>query len=147
MSNRIDNIFIPDDDASCQAWKHYFEALTKKYGVENAREAWLYTFNQKGNDSCTKDKAFNSWAAKNEIAVADGFDKAVAGISGIGQNIIKGVGTLTGLTPKLAAAVLVGGVGIALYLAIKIAREISPKDVIEQLPAGKLTRITKTLKR
>ena len=116
MSNRIDNISIPGKDSPCQSWKLYYEALVKSYGTTNAREAWLYTFNQSGNSICTKDKSFNTWAAKNKIGIADGIDKAIAGVSGIGNNIINGFGTLTGLTPKVATVALVGGLGITLFL-------------------------------
>ena len=146
MRNRIDNISIPDKDSPCQSWKLYFEALEKKYGTANARDAWLYTFNQSGNSSCTKDKAFNSWAAKNKVAVADGVDKAIAGVSGIGQNIIKGVGSLTGLTPKIATVALIGGVGISLFLLYRIAKQIQVSDVVSALPMGKAASIAKQIK-
>lgn len=145
MSNRIDNISIPDSDAACQSWKLYFEKLVKKYGVTNAREAWLYTFNQKGNSSCTKDKAFNQWAAKNKIAVADHLDKAVAGVSGIGQNIIGGIGSLTNLVPKLTAVALIGSVGIALFILYRFSKEVKPSDVVGALPASKVGKLSKTL--
>lgn len=147
MSSRIDNISIPDKDSPCQSWKLYFEALVKKYGVSNAREAWLYTFNQSGNSSCTKDKAFNSWAAKNKIAVADGVDKAIAGVSGIGQNIINGIGSITGLTPKVATVALIGGLGITLFLFYRIAKQVQVSDVMSALPAGKAASIAKHLKK
>lgn len=145
MSNRIDNISIPDSDAACQSWKLYYDKLVKKYGKSNAREAWLYTFNQKGNSSCTKDKTFNQWAAKNQIAVADNMDKAVAGMSGIGQNIIGGIGSITNLVPKLTAVALIGTVGIALFIAYRFSREVKPTDVIGALPIGKVGKLSKAL--
>ncbi len=147
MSSRIDNITIPDKDSPCESWKLYFEALTNNYGETNAREAWLYTFNQNGNSSCTKDKAFNAWAAKNKVGVADGVDKAIAGVSTIGQNIIGGIGKITGLTPKLAAIALTGGVVLTLFLLYRIVKQAEIKDVISALPAGKAANIAKQLKR
>lgn len=147
MNNRIDNISIPTKDSACESWKLYFEALSNKYGTTNAREAWLYTFNQSGNTSCTKDKSFNAWAAKNKVGVADGVDKAIAGVSGIGQNIIGGIGSLTGLTPKLAAVALTGGVLIALFLIYRIAKQVQVKDVVSALPATKAALIAKQLKK
>lgn len=146
MSNRIDNILIPDEDSECQSWKNYYKNLQEKYGTKNARESWLFTWNKKGNSSCTKSKEFNKWAESNEIAVADGLDKAVAGVSGIGQSIINGVGTLTGLTPKLAAVVLVSGVGLAIFLAFRIAKDVKPSDAMQMLPAGKVGSMLKGLK-
>lgn len=147
MSSRINNISIPDKDSSCESWKLYFEALSKKYGTANAREAWLYTFNQSGNTSCTKSKAFNAWAAKNKVGVADGVDKAIAGVSGIGQNIIGGIGTLTGLTPKLAAVALTGGIVLTLFLVYRISKQVQVSDVVSALPAGRAASIAKQLKR
>ena len=146
MSSRIDNISIPNKDSACESWKLYFEALSNKYGEANAREAWLYTFNQSGNTSCTKDKAFNVWAAKNKVGVADGLDKAIAGVSGIGQNIIGGIGTLTGLTPKLAAVALTSGLAIVIFLVYRISKQVQVSDVVSALPAGKVASITKQLK-
>ena len=146
MSNRIDNISIPDNDSACQSWKLYFEALVKKYGVKNAREAWLYTFNQSGNSSCTKDEEFNKWAVKNKIAVADGVDKALAGVSTIGNNVISGFGTLTGLTPKLASVLLIGGVAITLFLLYRVSKQVEVSDVIDVLPTGKAASLAKQIK-
>jgi hypothetical protein len=146
MSNRIDNISIPDKDSACQSWKLYYTALVKSYGATNAREAWLYTFNQSGNSTCTKDKSFNTWAAKNKIDVADGVDKAIAGVSGIGNNIISGFGTLTGLTPKVATVAIIGGLGITLFLFYRIAKQIQVSDVLDALPMGKANSIAKQLK-
>jgi len=146
MSSRIDNISIPDENSLCQEWRNYYDNLQVKYGAKNARESWLYTWNQKGNSSCTKSKDFNKWAEKNEITVADGFDKAVAGVSGIGQNIINGIGTFTGLTPKLGAVVLVSGVGIAIFLMYRIAKEVKPSDALQMLPAGNVGSALKALK-
>jgi hypothetical protein len=146
MSNRIDNISIPSKNSPCQSWKLYYSALVKKYGTTNAREAWLYTFNQSGNSACTKDKSFNEWAAKNNIGVADGVDKAIAGVSGIGNNVIGGLGTLTGLTPKIAAVALIGGLGIALFLFYRIAKQVQVSQVLDALPIGKASSIAKQLK-
>jgi len=147
MSSRIDNILIPNEDSACQSWRNYFQDLTAKYGSKNAREAWLYTWNQKGNKSCSKDKGFNKWAESNEIAVADGLDKAVAGVSGIGQNLINGIGTMTGLAPKIGAVALIGGLGITLFLLYKFAKAVKPSDVLQALPAGKATSLFKALKK
>jgi uncharacterized membrane protein YphA (DoxX/SURF4 family) len=147
MSSRIDNISIPDKDSPCESWKLYFEALSKKYGAANAREAWLYTFNQSGNTSCTKDKAFNAWATKNKVGVADGVDKAIAGVSGIGQNIIGGIGTLTGLTPKLAAVALSGSLAIVFFLLYRISKQLKVSDMVSALPSGRAVSIAKQLKK
>lgn len=146
MSNRIDNISIPDQNSLCQEWRTYFDNLKVKYGTKNARESWLYTWNQKGNSSCTKSKDFNQWAEDNDISVADGFDRAVAGVSGIGQNVINGIGTITGIAPKVATVVAITGLGIGLYFLFRAAKEIKPSDAIQMLPAGKAGSMLKALK-
>jgi len=146
MNNRIDNISIPDKDSPCQSWKLYYSALVNNYGTPNAREAWLYTFNQSGNSNCTKDKAFNTWAARNKIDVANGVEKAIAGVTGIGNNVISSLGTLTGLTPKVAMVAIIGGLGITLFLFYRIAKQIQVSDVMEVLPIGKAGSIAKQLK-
>ena len=146
MSSRIGNISIPNKDSACESWKFYFEALSKKYGSTNAREAWLYSYNQSGNTSCTKDKDFNAWAVKNKVGVADGMDKAIAGVSGVGQNIIGGISSLTGLAPKLAAVALTGGVLISLFLIYRIAKQIEVSDVVSVIPVGRAATLAKQLK-
>jgi len=146
MNSRIDNISIPNKDSACESWKFYYEALSKKYGSTNAREAWLYSFNQNGNSSCTKDKKFNAWAVKNKVGVADGVDKAIAGVSGVGQNIIGGISSLTGLAPKLAAVALTGGVLISLFLIYRMAKKAEISDVVSVLPVGRVASLAKQLK-
>lgn len=146
MNNRIDNIYIPQKNDPCQTWKNYFYTLKKRYGTSNAREAWLYTFKKSGNTSCTKDKTFNKWATQNKIAVADQLDKALAGVSGISQNLINGIESLTGLTPKVGAVVLIAGVGLGLFLVYKIIKEVQPNELIEALPSSKLSKMAKTIR-
>jgi len=147
MSSRVEDIYIPGEDSPCQAWKIYFDRLKKEYGTANAREAWLYTWSKKGNSSCTKSKEFNSWAEENKVTVAGGVDKAIAGVSGIAQNVIGGISSLTGLTPKLTSAVLIGGVGLALFLLYRIARETKPSDVMNMIPSARLGKLSRRVKR
>lgn len=145
MSTRIDNIYIPDKDASCQSWKLYYDELVKEFGKSKAREYWLYTFSKRGNSNCTKDQEFNKWATRKQIAVADGLDKAVAGAANIGHNILSGASTLTSIVPKLGAVLLVGTVAAALYLMFRISKETKTEELVEMIPAGKALKAGKLL--
>jgi len=145
MPERIDNITIPDSNSSCQEWKNYYDQLEKEFGDTNAQEAWLYAWGVDSNDMCTKDAGFNKWAERNNIAVADGLDKAVASTSAIGHNILNGIGTLTGLTPKIGAAVLIGGTGLALFLTFRLAMQLKPADLLGMLPPGRMGKMANAL--
>ncbi len=146
MSLRIDNIYIPDKEAKCQSWKLYFDALNKRFGKEKARELWLYTFNQRGNTSCAKDQDFNNWADKNQIAVANGLDKALAGAGKVGHNLIGGAASLSKLVPKLWALLLIGGVATVLFILFRLSKETKVDQIAEFIPAGKALKAAKLLK-
>lgn len=146
MASRINNIAIPISDSPCQSWKNYYHELEREYGAENAQEGWLYTWEKDGNTDCTKSREFNRWASENNIAVADGIDQAIVGVSSIGQNILNGIGTMTGLAPKVGVAVALGGTALGLYLLYKFAREVKPADVVSALPQGRAAKLLGGLK-
>lgn len=137
----IDNIVVPGEGAPCDTWKEYYRNLKARFGRGNARTIWLLTWKRTGSASCTTNEDFNRFIKKHEIDVSSAATRAVADTAQIGENIL-GLGkNVSGALKLLVPVVLIGGVAVALYLAIKVAKNAQVEDLAMAVPQARMARM------
>ena len=137
MAINIDNIIIPESGSPCDTWRVYFSKLKKKFGSDNAKTIWLFTWAANGDSTCTTNSEFNKFLSKNDIDVSSAATRAVADITSIGDNILGGFKSMTKLVPIVAGVALVGVLGTVLVILFRTAKNAQPADIAQVVPQGR----------
>jgi hypothetical protein len=145
MALKIDDILIPESGSPCDSWKVYFSKLKRKFGADNAKTIWLYTWSMNGSTSCTTNEGFNTFLKNHEIDVSTAATRAVADISGIGENVLGSFKTMSKILPVVAGVTMVAVLGTVLFILFRTAKEMKPTDVAALVPQGRAAMVASKL--